>query len=117
MAAWEENLSKVRAESASAHRLRAAERESDTTHTEIQGWLRDLGKELGFDVWIASNDRGRSHAGGRLGDGCLTQLPAGIHGDGETVRLIDVVWADRACDDVAAAFEVEHLTSIYSGIV
>jgi type II restriction enzyme len=33
------------------------------------------------------------------------------------VRLIDVLWLDRANDHVAAAFEVEHTTSIYSGIV
>ncbi|MGG3815752.1 type II restriction endonuclease, partial [Methylorubrum rhodesianum] len=35
----------------------------------------------------------------------------------ETVRLIDVIWIDKASQDLAAAFEVEHTTSIYSGIV
>jgi type II restriction enzyme len=33
------------------------------------------------------------------------------------VRLIDVVWIDPGSPKVAAAFEVEHSTSIYSGIV
>ena len=33
------------------------------------------------------------------------------------MRLIDVVWVDRSAQAVAAAFEVEHSTSIYSGIV
>jgi type II restriction enzyme len=33
------------------------------------------------------------------------------------VRLIDVVWIDPGSAKVAAAFEVEHSTSIYSGIV
>jgi type II restriction enzyme len=33
------------------------------------------------------------------------------------VRLIDVLWIDRHDRHVAAAFEVEHTTSIYSGIV
>jgi type II restriction enzyme len=33
------------------------------------------------------------------------------------VRLIDVLWLDAATGQVAAAFEVEHTTSIYSGIV
>ena len=32
-------------------------------------------------------------------------------------RLIDVLWLDRANGRVVAAFEVEHTTSIYSGIV
>ena len=35
----------------------------------------------------------------------------------ESVRLIDVVWVDTQTSQVAAAFEVEHTTSIYSGIV
>ena len=35
----------------------------------------------------------------------------------ESVRLIDVIWLDRQARRVAAAFEVEHSTSIHSGIV
>jgi type II restriction enzyme len=34
----------------------------------------------------------------------------------EAVRLIDVLWLDAA-GTIVAAFEVEHTTSIYSGIV
>lgn len=34
-----------------------------------------------------------------------------------TIRLIDVLWIEAATGRVAAAFEVEHTTSIYSGIV
>ena len=33
------------------------------------------------------------------------------------MRLIDVLWLEKSQDHVAAAFEVEHTTSIYSGIV
>ena len=33
------------------------------------------------------------------------------------MRLIDVVWLDTSGARVVAAFEVEHSTSIYSGIV
>lgn len=115
--AWEADLQKVREESAVAHKQWLAERESDATHTEIQGWLRDLGKSLGFGVWIATNDRGRAYGGGQLADGCLTRLPDGIHAGLDAVRLIDVVWVEADGSKVAAAFEVEHSTSIYSGIV
>lgn len=38
----------------------AAGRESDRTHSEEQGWLRDLGTALGFDAWIVANDRARA---------------------------------------------------------
>lgn len=115
--AWQADLERVREESAAANRQWALERESDTTHTEIQGWLRDLGFALDFDVWIASNDRSRSYGDGRLGDGCLVALPEGITSGMDSVRLIDVVWLAKGSHNVAAAFEVEHSTSIYSGIV
>ena len=116
---WEADLARVREESAKADKALAAARECDRTHTEVQGWLRDLGNSLGFDVWVASNDVGRTYAGGRLGDGCISALPAAL-GDApgaEAVRLIDVVWLERGSGRVAGAFEVEHTTSIYSGLV
>ena len=119
LAAWEADLARLReAQGAEARRLAAA-RETDATHTEVQGWLRDLGLALGFDVWIASNDRSRAWGGGRLGDGCLEALPAALGGDAaaDSVRLIDVLWLERGQGRVAAAFEVEHTTSIYSGFL
>ena len=118
-AAWEADLASVRQETAKLERDLAAAREGDRTHAEVQGWLRDLGCALGFKVWIAANDRGRAYAGGRLGDGCLETLPEQIEsGPGsDAVRLIDVLWVESGTDRVAAAFEVEHTTSIYSGIV
>jgi len=112
---WEADLANVRKDAANSDKALAADR----THTEVQGWLRDLGAALGFDVWVASNDVGRSYAGGRLGDGCVAALPATIENEpgADAVRLIDVLWLERASHQVAAAFEVEHTTSIYSGIV
>ncbi len=91
----------------------------DLSHTQVQGWLRDLGVALGFDVWIASNDQGRAMGDGRLGDGCLEELPDALQrGPGaDAIRLIDVLWLDATSHQVRAAFEVEHTTSIYSGIV
>lgn len=118
-AAWRADLEKVRLEGAAAQKALRTARENDRTHTEVQGWLRDLGHSLGFDVWIAANDQNRPWANGRLGDGCLNELPAEIIGGpgADAVRLIDVLWIERGRCHVAAAFEVEHTTSIYSGIV
>jgi len=84
----------------------------------VQGWLRDLGLALGFDVWIASNDRSRAYGGGRLADGCLAALPPQVTAGpaSDAIRLIDVLWLESG-GPVRAAFEVEHTTSIYSGIV
>ncbi|MFZ5479256.1 MAG: type II restriction endonuclease [Myxococcota bacterium] len=118
-AAWERDLACVREEGDRERKRALAERESDRTHTEVQAWLRDLGHALGFDVWVAANDRSRPWADGKLGDGCVAELPAALARmpGADAVRLIDVLWLERGADRVAAAFEVEHTTSIYSGIV
>lgn len=118
-AAWQADLARVRDDSAATRKTIREAQESDRTHTDVQGWLRDLGLALGFGVWVAANDRGRSFGQGRLGDGCVDELPGGVStsGDLDAVRLIDVLWLDRRGDRIAAAFEVEHTTSIYSGIV
>lgn len=117
LSAWEADLARVREESAAAAKALALARDGDATHTEIQGALRDLGRDLGFAVWVAANDRGRGFGGGRLGDGCVDELPVAPGHDPESVRLIDVVWLDALSRRVVAAFEVEHSTSIYSGIL
>lgn len=117
-AAWEADLAKVREDSAAEKKAQQSAAEGDRTHTEIQAWLRDLGRALGFQVWIAANDHGRTHHGARLDDGCMGSLPAALAASpgGDAIRLIDVLWLDDN-GRVAAAFEVEHSTSIYSGIV
>ena len=117
--AWEADLARVREESARERNARARVEQDAVTHGQIQEWLRDLGRSLGYDVWIAANDRMRACASGRLGDGCLGTLPAALDRapGAEAIRLIDVLWLERGGDRVSAAFEVEHSTSIHSGIV
>lgn len=118
-AAWERDLANVRELTAKEHKELEAAREEDFTHTAVQGWLRDLGKALGFDVWVAANDRARALGTGKLGDGCLPALPSkvGNVAGADAVPLIDVLWLATGTATVAAAFEVEHTTSIYSGIL
>lgn len=117
--AWEADLQKVREENAASAKSARRSDEEQRTHTEVQTWLRDLGRAMGFGVWIAANDATRTTGDGKLGDGCLTALPAPLVdcSGGDAIRLIDVIWLNRATQRVVAAFEVEHTTSIYSGIV
>ena len=115
---WKADLARVREDAAKANGLLAKARESDHTHTEVQGWLRDLGLSLGFDVWVAANDRNRQLGGGRLGDRCLESFPVqSARLAADAVRLIDILWFDRTSGEIVAAYEVEHTSSIYSGIV
>lgn len=113
-AAWGRDLAKARA---AAAKPRSDDAE-DRTHAEVQGWLRDLGRALGYQVWIAQNDRGRAYDGGQLGDGCLASLSRELEAQPgiDAVRLIDVLWLNGE-SRILAAFEVEHTTSIYSGVV
>ena len=53
-----------------------------------------------------------------MGDGCVEHLPARLATSqaAAAIALIDVLWLGDH-DHVVAAFEVEHSTSLYSGIV
>ncbi|HEY6002786.1 MAG TPA: type II restriction endonuclease [Anaeromyxobacter sp.] len=119
LAAWQADLATVREESAQERKAREAASAGDRTHVEIQGWLRDLGRALGYDVWVASNDRSRALPAGRLGDGCLEALPPALTdaAGAEFIPLIDVLWLGRGSSRVEAAFEVEHTTTIQTGIM
>ncbi len=63
--------------------------------------------------------RSRRVVGGApLGQDCLKALPSNLTASTaiDAIRLIDVIWLTPE-GEVVAAFEVEHSTSIYSGIV
>lgn len=116
---WYARLDAVREEARHLSKAQLARDEEDRSHSEIQAWLRDLGIALCFRIWIAANDRGRLFNGVPLGRDCLEHLPDQIATapGADAVRLIDVLWIDPQEPCVRAAFEVEHSTSIYSGIV
>ena len=116
---WRQDLDRVREQAEASSRVRAQQEESDRTHTEVQAWLRDLGIALGYEVWVAANDAGRLWQGAPLSTGCMAEFPSELQSlpGCDVVRLIDVLWFDRVHRRVAAAFEVEHSTTIYSGIV
>ena len=89
-----------------------------TRHSEIQYQLLTLGAELGLDVWVARNDRGRKWGRVALGSlpGMLDHLPTQFNeATTRTIELIDVLWLTG--NSIVAAFEVECTTSIYSGLL
>ena len=93
--------------------------ESATTrHAEIQYLLLTLGADLGLDVWVARNDRGRKWNGVALGSlpRMIDELPTQFNeATTRTIELIDVLWLSG--NSIVAAFEVECTTSIYSGLL
>jgi hypothetical protein len=92
--------------------------EPATRHSEIQYHLLKLGAELGSDVWVARNDRGKRHNGELLESmsGILSELPTQFNeATNRTIELIDVLWLKG--NTIIAAFEIEATTSIYSGLL
>ncbi|OGO05804.1 MAG: hypothetical protein A2Y73_08605 [Chloroflexi bacterium RBG_13_56_8] len=87
-------------------------------HQEMQWLLLKLGNDMGLDVWVARNDRGRQVRGN-----LFTQLPRMRSelprqfddATNRTIELIDVLWL--AGNTIVAAFEIECTTSIYSGLL
>ncbi len=86
------------------------------THSEIQAKLRDIGLFEGFDVWVA--DRGTLWNGRPLGEGCLVDLPV-VAADAtrRVMRNIDVIWFRKGAGHPVRFFEIEHSTSVYSGLL
>lgn len=84
---------------------------------QIQALLARIGSKMGFDIWIPANDRGGVLSEWPAGEGRLVaQLPMNF--DETTLRTIeniDVLWLKRR--SIVRAFEVEHTTAIYSGIL
>src|SRR6266542_5107854 len=89
-----------------------------TRHTEIQYALLSLGRDMGFNLWVARNDRSKVWDGTTLGSipGMVDKLPTQFNeATNRTIELIDVLWLQG--NSIVAAFEVESTTSIYSGLL
>jgi hypothetical protein len=88
------------------------------THEEIQWLLLKLGADLGLEVWVARNDRNKAYNGMSFQDmrNLRNDLPRQFDdATNKTVELIDVLWLQGGM--IVAAFEVEHTTAIYSGLL
>lgn len=89
-----------------------------TQHSEIQYLLAELGGQMGFDIWVARNDRGKSYNGKAFSEmpRMLTQLPTLFNEAADkTVEMIDVLWLKG--NSVVAGIEIECTTSVYSGLL
>lgn len=94
------------------------ETEPPATHDEIQYLLLKTGSEMGLDVWVARNDKGRSYDDLPFADipNLLDDLPRQFDAATQrTIELIDVLWLSEGA--IMAAFEVEHTSAVYSGLL
>lgn len=95
------------------------EKLEENLHTEMQFHLLKIGQSLGYDAFVAINDRSRSYDGKSFSFMSPDKFPI-INCDKDTantIKLIDVLWFEKGTNNVICAFEVEKSTSIYSGIL
>ncbi|HWA34644.1 MAG TPA: hypothetical protein VG737_10965 [Cyclobacteriaceae bacterium] len=101
------------------HREVLDEKHEEDLHTEMQYHLIKIGKALGYDPVVASNDRSKSWDDVSFSFMCLPDFPE-LPVDKETkntIQLIDAIWFEKNSNRIVCAFEVEKSTSIYSGIL
>lgn len=88
-----------------------------TSH-KMQAHLADIGLAMGFQVWIPKADR-EPVLSEMLTDSLLESLPFTQFSNAEptlkTIEQIDVLWLSKKT--IVRAFEVEHTTAVYSGIL
>jgi hypothetical protein len=96
--------------------------EADATYDvresmQIQATLATIGTSLGLSIWLPKADRGRvlKHWTPKPGE-LLDDLPLGYDtATMKTIEQIDVLWLKKR--SIVRAFEVEHTTSVYSGLL
>jgi type II restriction enzyme len=95
------------------------DKQEESLHTEMQYHLLKIGTALGYDVICAQNDKSQSYNNSNFSFHCLPNFPA-INADKDTIntiKMIDILWFQKATNNIIGAFEVEKSTSIYSGIL
>lgn len=84
----------------------------------MQALISKIGFEMNLDVWVPKPDKERVKIAleDSYKDKFLNKLPANFdESTNKTIENIDVLWVQRR--SILNAFEVEHTTSIYSGLL
>ncbi|RDV11787.1 hypothetical protein DXT99_24215 [Pontibacter diazotrophicus] len=84
---------------------------------KVQALLAEIGDRMGYKIWLPKNDRSRVlEVWQTKVNSVLQDLPLNYDSDTlNTIENIDVLWIKGR--SIVRAFEVEHTTSIYSGIL
>lgn len=84
----------------------------------MQAKVAQIGSQMGFHIWVPKSDRSRvlQHVPERIHPSFLDDLPLNYNDTTlRTIEQIDVLWLKGRA--MARAFEIEHTTAIYSGLL
>jgi hypothetical protein len=85
---------------------------------QMQAHLAEIGAVMGYKIWIPRSDRVRVKEllSKNAILGCLEDLPLNYDtATLDTIEQIDILWLKGR--SIARAFEVEHTTAVYSGLL
>lgn len=85
---------------------------------QIQAKIAQIGALLGFKIWLPRGDKARvlSLCSDELKQSILKDLPLSYdESTFQTIEQIDVIWLQGR--SIARAFEIEHTTAVYSGLL
>lgn len=85
---------------------------------KVQSTIARIGAEMGFRIWVPRSDKQRvlEHVPSDIHQAFLDTLPLNYDDNTlRTVEQIDVIWMKGR--SMARAFEIEHTTAIYSGLL
>ena len=95
----------------------AEESQSIRESSKMQALLASIGETMGYKIWLPKADRSAVFHEWKPADGALMSvLPLNYNEPTlQTIEQIDVLWLKGRA--IVRAFEVEHTTAVYSGIL
>lgn len=89
----------------------------ELTHSQVQSLLGAIGHSKGFQIWIPQNDRSSLDWNQVSRFKMVNSLPPAYNAVCEIAEQVDVLWLAKGGGQIRALFEVEHSTTIYSGLL
>ena len=86
-------------------------------HSQVQTLLGAIGAAKGFQIWIPQNDRAGLDWERVPRFEMATVLPPSYESVRAIAEHVDVIWLIKGSGQLQALYEVEHSTTIYSGLL
>lgn len=87
------------------------------SHAQVQTLLGAIGAAKDYDVWIPAHDRNTLDWDLTPRYNLASELPLAFESVRPVLQEIDVIWLRRGAGGLAALYEVEHSTPIYTGLL
>ena len=109
---------KVEKEIKEIEEIEEEKEETEDAHTKMQYCLIKIGINKGYDIWIAQNDSNKSYDDFSFSENTLNELPSFTQPKTLAIaKFVDVIWFKKNTANPVRFFEIEHSTSIYSGLL